>query len=246
MSEQPPRLDLAAIAKEYGEMLSRGMDPELADKEIRKKYPSLEGNVDWEVMDRVAFKPLRSVLSEKAGRQSSSDLKKTEAPPNELGGSSRRGMFDDLGEKEGFPLSTNVLLLIQLMLHSEMEKLPLYEPVDTTQLIRECTRSLQSQLSEPVIRELAASLRNWVDDVKRSASDGSLEKCAQAGDINSMLELGARCFRSEPRDRGKGEKWYRTAAENGNAEAMVRLGALYLHEDTEKAVLWLEKASDCR
>jgi hypothetical protein len=77
MSEKTPEPDIAAIAREYGQMLGGGMDPELADKEIRRRYPSLEGNSDWEVMKLTAFKPMRSVAAIAAGGQLASDVNET-------------------------------------------------------------------------------------------------------------------------------------------------------------------------
>jgi len=92
--------------------------------------------------------------------------------------------------------------------------------------------------------QLAWSLKAWFEDINRSASDESLERAAQAGDISSMIELGNRCFRRNGiQDREDGERWYQRAAELGGAEAITRIGRLSLLRNVEEGVALLERAA---
>jgi hypothetical protein len=93
-----------------------------------------------------------------------------------------------------------------------------------------------------------------------------LRKKAEAGDVSAMVELGhayedGRSWRSGSGGKfggiaieetfvefDKAAEWYRKAAEQGHAEAQVRLGLLYkkgtgVQKDLAKALEWFEKAA---
>lgn len=75
---------------------------------------------------------------------------------------------------------------------------------------------------------------------------GSLQSFAKGGDSNAQLNLGnyyATPHNAAP-DLSEAAKWYRMAADQGNAEAQYRLGDLYyrgkggLKKSDEEAYFW--------
>ncbi len=93
----------------------------------------------------------------------------------------------------------------------------------------------------------------------------ALRECkplAEAGDADAQTRLGwmYRAGRSVPKDWIEAERWYRKAAEQGNAEAQIALGNMHyrcgckimsrcaratpVHPDYTEAVKWFRKAAD--
>ena len=76
----------------------------------------------------------------------------------------------------------------------------------------------------------------------------SWRQCADAGDVNAMLLL-ARLAEKEDCDKEEASKWYRKAAEKGNAAAQFKLALCYfrgdgVEEDAEVAAQWMLKAAE--
>ncbi|BET26678.1 Sel1 repeat-containing protein [Limnobacter thiooxidans] len=69
---------------------------------------------------------------------------------------------------------------------------------------------------------------------------------AEAGDVDAQLRVGAAYDfgKGAPRDGTEAMKWYRMAADRGNAEAQNSVGStLQAEKRYEEALLWYEKAS---
>jgi len=69
---------------------------------------------------------------------------------------------------------------------------------------------------------------------------------AEAGDTDAQLRVGAAYDfgKGAPRDRVEAAKWYRMAADRGNAEAQNSLGSLFQAEKRyEESLTWYGKAS---
>lgn len=76
----------------------------------------------------------------------------------------------------------------------------------------------------------------------------SWRQCADAGDVNAMIFL-AKVAEKEDCDKEAAAKWYRKAAEKGNAAAQFKLALCYcqgdgVEEDTEAAAQWMLKAAE--
>lgn len=79
-----------------------------------------------------------------------------------------------------------------------------------------------------------------------SAETKALIVKAEAGDTDAQLRVGAAydSGRGAPRDGKQAMKWYRMAAERGNAEAQNSVGSgLQAEKRYEEALHWYEKAS---
>jgi hypothetical protein len=78
-----------------------------------------------------------------------------------------------------------------------------------------------------------------------------LLRAGQLGSIPAQHELGVMYATGEwsgPKDLSEAARWYRLAAENGNAESQYNLGFMLLlgegtPKDTEEGLMWLERAA---
>jgi TPR repeat protein len=71
-----------------------------------------------------------------------------------------------------------------------------------------------------------------------------LELLAQRGNIRAQVYLG-RIYEESPVDGMEAEKWYLSAARQGDAEAQERLGLLLLRDYEESsAIYWIRKAAE--
>jgi TPR repeat protein len=85
------------------------------------------------------------------------------------------------------------------------------------------------------------------NDHFRSALPG-LEKAANEGDVEAMIDLGTLCVLGFVPGKTSGLDWYRSAAEQGHARAQYYLGWRYHHgmevaQNDSVAVVWLERAA---
>src|SRR5260370_41948805 len=79
-----------------------------------------------------------------------------------------------------------------------------------------------------------------------------LLRAGQLGSVNAQRELGvmhATGDWSGPKDLAEAARWYRLAAENGNAESQYDLGFMLLlgeggPKNTEEGVMWLDRAGE--
>jgi TPR repeat protein len=78
---------------------------------------------------------------------------------------------------------------------------------------------------------------------------GDLKKAAEAGDIEAMIRLGTFYLNDLKPDYLEALRWFRRAAEMGNAFAMERLGGMHrdgygVKQDYQQAMAWYRKAMD--
>ena len=74
-------------------------------------------------------------------------------------------------------------------------------------------------------------------------------EAAEAGDVDAQLALGHKYRQGDISDWDEGVKWFRKAAEQGNAEAQYNLGLMIIRgtgarQDGTEAVNWLLKAAE--
>jgi TPR repeat protein len=82
--------------------------------------------------------------------------------------------------------------------------------------------------------------------------DRLILRAGQLGSVNAQRELGvmhATGDWSGPKDLAEAARWYRLAAEKGNAESQYDLGFMLLlgeggAKDTDQGVMWLERAGE--
>ena len=72
---------------------------------------------------------------------------------------------------------------------------------------------------------------------------------AEAGDVNAQLALGHKFRLGDIHEWDEGVKWFRMAAEQGNAEAQYNLGLMIIRgtgarQDGTEAVSWLTTAAE--
>src|SRR5438552_18324487 len=77
-----------------------------------------------------------------------------------------------------------------------------------------------------------------------------LLRAGQLGSVHAQRELGVMCATGDwsgPKDLAEAARWYRLAAEKGNAESQYDLGFMLLlgegkPKNTEEGVMWLDRA----
>ncbi len=113
-----------------------------------------------------------------------------------------------------------------------------------------------SQKCHEICAENGGVLNAWILAVfARGKNDSMAAKkwygvAAEAGDVNSMLELGKMYYYGEDgiKNTTQAATWYYKAADKGNSEAMFLLGCCYVlgegvDIDEEEGVLWLREAA---
>jgi len=257
MSEENRGIDIVAIAKEYGEMLGRGMDPELADEIIRRKYPSLEGNPDWQVMELTALGPLRKVLAEKHQQPAdgAEDAKKPQDGSNES--ENTFTIFDAFIEVRrlgmvGLPESQLSSLATALTNGYLASKTGV--TFNATKMVDRYAKQLNISLNETesgvLVEAFAGYFKSISPDTRPTPSEinkrASLEEAALAGDATAMLDLGAALVREEKFTQSR--LWLEKSAAAGNAGAMCGLGKLYaagkgVAYNRQEGLRWIKKAA---
>ena len=103
---------------------------------------------------------------------------------------------------------------------------------------------------ESLLKEVRGmSAEGDLSDTKNSetkTTSRSVLELAEAGDALFQLIHGARCITKDP---SEGARWYRKAAEQGNASAQLRLGTCYANgngvlKNAEEAAIWYRKAAE--
>jgi hypothetical protein len=259
MNEQNLNPDLSAISKEYGEMIGHGMDPELADKEIRRRYPSLEGNADWKVLDLVAFKPFRAA-QDREYRQRATGFGNQTGRSQESGGS---GSDDDEVLSDVF---SRIRYMVRLS-YAELDRLataianafiatPSGKTLDGIELVCQCAERMGLKLSELESLVLAEAVAGYAKsfawkgfppDAMEQAKRASLEQAALAGDSQAMLDLGAKLVLQEK--YGQARFWLEKGAAAGIPGAMCGLAKLFNTGkggtyDHKEALRWMNKAAE--
>jgi len=103
----------------------------------------------------------------------------------------------------------------------------------------------------PSAAESLAQAKSYLDAKDFAKALPLLQKAADAGDTDAMLNLGWLYANGNGggQDFGKSREWYQKAADAGNTDAMLNLGWLYANgyggfTDFDKAREWYQKAAD--
>ena len=142
--------------------------------------------------------------------------------------------------------------LYQRLGYIEKAKKTIYVNIDNkvdTELSNQVLENIErgKDAAENLPQVLALLVQEELPEENISISIEELLKLAQDGNTLAMLKLGEsyQYGKGIPKDLDKAKEWYEKAAEKGNVDAMVNLGALYYEQrDKTKTIEWYEKAAE--